>query len=90
VINNSLLKCVRSFGKSKEKIVNIQGDSFHNKVMDVVKVVAEQKNKKAPPSLLGSKMVNPNLGRNHLIHSYQKRWLYNGDMCLFLMGSLPN
>jgi hypothetical protein len=60
VINNSLLKCVRSFGKSKEKIVNIEGDSFHNKVMDVVKVVAEQKNKKAPPSLLGSKMVNPN------------------------------
>jgi hypothetical protein len=36
-----MLRHVRSFGESKEKIVDIKGNSFQSPAMDVVKVVEE-------------------------------------------------
>jgi hypothetical protein len=42
-IGNGVLKHVRSFDKSKEKIIDIKSNSFHSIVMDVVKVVAKMK-----------------------------------------------
>jgi len=46
VTSDGMLKHVRSFGESKEKIVDIEGDSFQSLVMDVVKVVEEMKEQK--------------------------------------------
>jgi hypothetical protein len=46
VTNDGMLKHVRSFGESKEKIIDIEGDSFQSPVMDVVKVVEEMKEQK--------------------------------------------
>jgi hypothetical protein len=37
-IIDGMFKHVRSFGKSKEKTVKIEGDSFHSTFMDVAKV----------------------------------------------------
>jgi hypothetical protein len=41
-----MLKHARSFGESKEKIVDIEGDSFQSPLMDVTKVVEEMKEQK--------------------------------------------
>ncbi len=41
-----MLKHVRSFGESKEKIIDIEGGSFQSLVMDVAKVVGEMKEQK--------------------------------------------
>jgi hypothetical protein len=44
-----MFKHVRSFGESKEKIVDIEGDSFQSPIVDVVKVMEEMKEQKTPP-----------------------------------------
>ncbi len=41
-----MLKHVRSFGESKEKIIDIEGGSFQSPVMDAAKVVGEMKKQK--------------------------------------------
>ncbi len=49
VTTDGMFKHVRSFGESKEKIVDIEGDSFQSPIVDVVKVMEEMKEQKTPP-----------------------------------------
>jgi hypothetical protein len=61
MIGDGMLKHVRSLDKSKEKIIDIKGNSFHSMVMDVVKVAAKMKEQKGASFPRRSKMANPNL-----------------------------
>jgi hypothetical protein len=43
MINDGIFKHVKNFNESKEKIFNIEGDSFHNTIMNVTKITMEMK-----------------------------------------------
>jgi len=58
--------------------------------MDVAKVVVEWKNKKAAPSLLGSKMVNLNPREKPFATLISKAKALQWWYVSILMGSLPN
>jgi hypothetical protein len=91
MIGNGVFKHVRSFDESKEKIIDIKNNSFHSIIMDVVKVVMKIKERVGAsfPSKV-EKWQTLTLGKSHLTHLYQKQGPYDGDMYLFLMGSLMN
>ncbi len=38
-----MLKHVKNFNESKEKIVNIEGDSFHSTIMNVTKITTKMR-----------------------------------------------
>lgn len=72
----------------KEKIIKIEGDSSQSIVMDVAKVVMNIREWKGTSFLIkGRKWKTLTLGRSHLAYSYKKWRQYNGNMCLFVMGS---
>ncbi len=38
-----MLKHVKNFNESKQKIVNIEGDSFHSTIMNVTKITMDMR-----------------------------------------------
>jgi len=54
-----MLKCVRSFGESKEKIGKIEGNSFWSTIMDVAKVTMNMKEWKGASFMIKVKNGKP-------------------------------
>ncbi len=50
-ISDGMLKHVKNFNESKEKNVNIEGDSFHSTIMNVMKITMEMREQEGPSFL---------------------------------------